>query len=147
MKFILEDLQHISWETFSFLMFIHHWESFCMQLQVLSILVVKNQIFRTNMELKNNMQKISCYMRDSSFRWCIIENAKIFSWSCVKHFWNLSWVRNIEFQLVYANTFHQSPNCISWMKQNKAIARFSSKLYDKSLQSFKKIKEKLIAFI
>ena len=109
MKFILEDLQHISWETFSFLMFIHHWESFCMQLQVLSILVVKSQIFRTNMELKNNMQKIPCYMLDSSFRWCIIENAKIFCWSCVKHFWNLSWVRNIEFQLVYANKFINHP--------------------------------------
>ena len=36
--------------------------------------------------------KISCYIRDSAYRWFIVKKAKIF-WICFKHFWILADVR------------------------------------------------------
>ena len=46
-------------------------------------------IIRTGITCK----KIPCYMRDSAYRWFIVENAKIFR-SYVKHFWTFPRERN-----------------------------------------------------
>ena len=54
-------------------------------------------------------KKNTCYMRNSSCGWRIVQNVKIF-WSYVKHFWILPCVRNFWILLVVC-IFVCSMNC------------------------------------
>ena len=67
-------------------------------------------------------QKIPCYMHYSACRWRIVEN-KIIS----------PVVKKYKISNGLCKRFHQSPNCISSLKQSKASTRFLEVVWKKPI--------------